>query len=255
MVTKAELDAEKAKVTAITASRDELAKLLVEYDRKLKDIEERLRLVEAENLSLKNLNGNDALNEKRPQTFSSMLKKNSPSANSILASVAKENQEKQKIANNITISGLKESTDGDQKDKVECDKILIKELLEEVDIDYSSVKRFRRVTSKQANTDRPSLLIVELNDKELKDAALNNSRKLRDSEKFKSVFINKELTQAESTEEKRLRTERNSLNENLSEGEGRLKYGKDGDKEFYYGIRFGEVRKIDRSTNRIFRKY
>jgi hypothetical protein len=41
MVTKAEFDAEKAKVTAITASRDELAKHLVEYDRKLKDIEER----------------------------------------------------------------------------------------------------------------------------------------------------------------------------------------------------------------------
>ena len=258
MVTKAQLDAATALKEAAEAKFHEMEKkygdlstLLLEYEERFKTIEDRLRLVEDENLKLKNLNGNEQSGKNGSQLFSSMLKKNSSSANIILASVAKENLEKQKISNNITISGLKEATGGD---KLEADRNQLSEVLAEVNVDYTKVKRFRRVISKQA-TDKPTLLIVELNDSESKDTAIKNSRSLKDSEKFKEVFINKELTQSESAEERRLRTERNNLNESLTHGEGRLKYGKEGDKEFYYGIRFGEVRKIDKSTNKILRKY
>jgi hypothetical protein len=161
--------------------------------------------VEDENLKLKNLNGNEQSGKNGSQLFSSMLKKNSSSANIILASVAKENLEKQKIFNNITISGLKEATSGDLNDKLEADRNLLTEVLAEVNVDYTKVKRFRRVISKQA-TDKPTLFIVELNDSESKETAIKNSRTLKDSEKFKEVFINKELTQSESAEERRLRT-------------------------------------------------
>jgi len=260
MLTKAQLDAATALKEAAEAKFHEMEKkygdlstLLLEYEERFKTIEDRLRLVEDENLKLKNLNGNEHSGKNGSQLFSSMLKKNSSSANIILASVAKENLEKQKIFNNITISGLKEATSGDLNDKLEADRNLLTEVLAEVNVDYTKVKRFRRVISKQA-TDKPTLFIVELNDSESKETAIKNSRTLKDSEKFKEVFINKELTQSESAEERRLRTERNNLNESLTHGEGRLKYGKEGDKEFYYGIRFGEVRKIDKSTNRIFRK-
>jgi len=97
----------------------DLSTLLLEYEERFKTIEDRLRLVEDENLKLKNLNGNEHSGKNGSQLFSSMLKKNSSSANIILASVAKENLEKQKIFNNITISGLKEATSGDLNDKLE----------------------------------------------------------------------------------------------------------------------------------------
>ena len=112
--------------------------------------------MEDENLKFKNVNGNDQSSKNGSQLFSSMLKKNSSSANIILASVAKENLEKQKISNNITISGLKEATGGD---KLEADRNQLSEVLAEVNVDYTKVKRFRRVISKQA-TDKPTLLIV-----------------------------------------------------------------------------------------------
>ena len=98
--------------------------------------------------------------------FSSRLKKNIPS----------EIKKKEKKANNITISELTESTRGTAKDKIEEEKNLLTELFAVVEIDYSDVKRFRRVTIKQANMDRPSLLKVELNDKEPKAHDQNSSK-------------------------------------------------------------------------------
>ena len=187
-------------------------------------------------------------------SYSDAIKKNRPVVSSLLANVARESVEKQKIENNITISGFPE-TNGNKDEKEAEDKAKLTELLNKVELDLSDVKRFRRIITNKPNANhKPALLVVEFNSKNSKDTALKNSKTLREVEGFKEVYINKELTQSESAEEKRLRTERNNLNEKLPEGDGRQKYGKEGEKEFYYGIRFGEVRKIDRSTNKILKR-
>ena len=67
------------------------------------------------------------------------------------------------------------------------------------------------------------------------------------------MFVNRDLTWSEIEEEKAARKLRKEKNDQLEFEDGGLKYGKTtSGTEFYWGIRFGKVCRIDRSTKRAF---
>lgn len=83
-----------------------------------------------------------------------------------------------------------------------------------------------------------------------------SAKKLKDNEKYKGVFINRDLTLNEMEVERAARKECFVRNEKLPLGDGRFKYGIDQTNtsegiEFFWGLRSGRVQKINRSTRRI----
>lgn len=198
---------------------------------------------------------NDALKQSKNATsrWSEMFKtnKNSIQETVILAKVAKETKEKENKQNNIVIKGVPEAEPTvPETGKDEHDKTLINKILEQIQVDTSKVKRIRRI-KKATNVKGPGIMVVEFSDKLEQNKALINSKRLKSSETFKEIYINKDLTTAEAELERVLRIERNNRNATLETGEGRLKYGKTNDgKEFYWGIRFGILRKIDKTTSK-----
>lgn len=164
-----------------------------------------------------------------------------------MVKVAKEIKLKEKKENNIIITGLprvKISTDTKTID-TESEKAILKEILDVLSVEDSTVKRFSRIKTKENMNDEFNPMIVEFNDNLNKVKAIRNSSKLKTYEKHK-VFINNDLTESERSVEKNLRDERNRLNGqlNATNSDGQ-KYGEDSNgKKFHYGIRYGSIRKI-----------
>ena len=68
---------------------------------------------------------------------------------------------------------------------------------------------------------------------------------------YKNVYVNKDLTWSEIEEEKAARKLKKEKNDELIFEDGGLKYGEtNGGIEFYWGILFGKVCRIDRATKR-----
>ncbi len=63
-------------------------------------------------------------------------------------------------------------------------------------------------------------------------------------DEYKGVYVNKDKTKVERLAEKELRIERNSLNDKLPYVDKGRHYGLQDERKFYWGIRFGELRKI-----------
>ena len=164
--------------------------------------------------------------------------------------MAKESNDKIKKENNILISGLTESTSRDKDEIDQFDKDCVSNLLVKIGSDIEKVHRITRL--KKINATKPAITLVEFKNKDDQQSAIINSKNLKSDEQYKQIFINKDLTQAEAQLEKELRLERNKLNATLTDGDGRLKYGTTTEgKTYYWGIRWGSVKKIDKSTSRI----
>ncbi|RNA03404.1 hypothetical protein BpHYR1_050160, partial [Brachionus plicatilis] len=137
----------------------------------------------------------------------------------------------------------------------EEDKKKVSKILETLNIDRSKLKSHRRIK----NTGRDDtgedtrrvldMIVVEFKDEDTKQQTLRNARNLRDTDNFKSVYINPDRTPSERALDRQLRIERNRRNAELSEGDagGRHRYGvqsaghhKAG-KKFYWGIRSNEL--------------
>ena len=100
------------------------------------------------------------------------------------------------------------------------------------------------------NNQKAALIVIELATKDDQIQVLKQANELKGKEEYKNVYINRDLTKAEAELEKELRSLRNKKNAELTNGEGRLKYGKIGETEYFWGIRWGTLKKIDKSTNK-----
>ena len=105
------------------------------------------------------------------------------------------------------------------------------------------MKRQTRFKTKENNAnDAVNTMIVEFNEIEFKNKAIKNSYKLRNFRH--KVFVNNDLTESERIFEKKLRDERNNLNNGLTNEDNGMKYSNDGVGNYHYGIRNGFVKKI-----------
>jgi hypothetical protein len=89
------------------------------------------------------------------------------------------------------------------------------------------------------------MIIVELKSKELVNLALANARKLRDTEKFKDIYVNPDKTSVQRAIEKRQRERRDELNANMKHQDsmGRRCDVNNGKKSFYVA-RNGVLKKV-----------
>ncbi len=161
--------------------------------------------------------------------------------------VSAEMKEAKRIEKNIVITGLVESEKGDD--------VVITELFTALKIDKSMIKRHRRIKKRSAvaaqlTTERPAPLIIELNSVEDKYTVCNNAHNIQTSRYpcYDKVYINHDQTSAERAANARLRKQRNERNNELPHtGYYGLKFGLQADgTEYYYGIRFGRIVKINR---------
>ncbi|RNA27168.1 hypothetical protein BpHYR1_026662 [Brachionus plicatilis] len=158
----------------------------------------------------------------------------------LIASVSKEFSEKSRIENNVIVSAAGIGTEEEYKKKVS-------KILETLNIDRSKLKSHGRIkNTRRDDTGEDArraldMIVVEFKDEDTKQKKLRNARNLRDTDNFKSVYINPDRKPSER-----------ALDRQLSEGDagGRHRYGvqsaghhKAG-KKFYWGIRSNELREI-----------
>ena len=160
----------------------------------------------------------------------------------LLAKVSRENNERERIENNVVVAGLVETSSNN-------DESIIEELAEALDIDKSSIKFHKRLKKRGANTTNntnPPLLLIQFNDKNTQRAALSKSKDLRQVEKFSKVFINQDRTESQRKLDKQLRDERKKRNAELPEtlSDGRTYRLHEG-KKYYWGIRNDQLRWVE----------
>ncbi len=171
----------------------------------------------------------------------------------MLTMMQREQQSKAEKKNCITVNGLHSGDQPLKALKPESEKV-INTFFSTLEIDPATEVKRKYLTKPRDQTKTP-LLIVELKDEPTQQKALRSAKKLKDVEPFKKTYVNRDLTPFEHATEMKLREERNKLNDALEHSEtvgGRpVKYGSVAGKQFYWGIRWGYLYKIDRATKKI----
>ena len=215
-------------------------------------------------------------NNKGTASWASLFSKDgkkSEEATALHAMVAKESRKIAHMEHNIVVSGLpvpatNESEDGltnDEKEnqQKERERELAKELLEEIGIRLEpvDVKRLKpRAITKPADStssaasttpsprSRPLPLIMSFRTPYERDMILKRAKDLKGSDRFKSVYLDVDKTQAERAEEFKLRQQRDTNNNKLPNERvttnGRQRYGTDNGKHFFYAVRSGAVKRV-----------
>lgn len=164
-------------------------------------------------------------------------KKPSQAQADMLAMLDQENKEKKQREKNIVIFGLAESSKKEAEEKKKDDEEAVKELLGKLKIDMQQVNKIHRTKSRQV--ERPGTVILEFKEFKLKIEALKAAKQLKNSEQYNKVFLASDMTPAERLTYKKLLKERDELNKELRDGNGKFK-----DKH-YYGIRDNQLVKLN----------
>ena len=152
----------------------------------------------------------------------------------VLNAVAMENDEIKKRERNLVVFCLPESDKADEE-KESDDKNKIVELLKIMNVESSKIRRIVRF--KRGATDKPGVVLVELKNKDDRLNIIKAAKKLKDSENYKNVYFNFDLTSAQKSLSKQLIAERNRMNGELAS------------ENFYYGIRSNKLVKIQKKNN------
>jgi len=162
-------------------------------------------------------------------------KSKTPEQCDFLNIIANEQKERQANEKRAIIYGIKRSDKADSDERKQDDQDELNSVLEKLNYDKSNVKSFLRLKSKNEQLNRPSPIIVELKSKEQRDKLVITSNKT----KLPNIYINRDLTESERHEAKKLRDETKRLN-SLHTGEN-----------FYFGIRNNKIFKVDKTTKKI----
>lgn len=205
-------------------------------------LQERIKKLEDENSSLKQkvndlekkVSENGPINQSSgtdswANVVSNSAKKTDNQINLLLAT-AKETKEQNEKEKNLVIFGIKLSNKTEINDKKADDLTELNKLLDEINFNKNKVKRSYRLKSKN---EKPGAIIVELNNVIERNEALKAAKSLKNSNEYKSVYINPDLTESQRAQFKRLLSEKKQKNEaNV-------------DENFYYVIRNDRVIRIN----------
>jgi hypothetical protein len=151
----------------------------------------------------------------------------------------------------VVLSGLAETKAGDSDEKE------VTAVLAAIGIEATTVKKVRRVGRVPATTEtnRPRAVVVQFHDCGNVGKAITNRIKLKETVKCSKVYINNDVTDNERFFEFELRKRRNSMNAALQETDkdGRRHSTDTSGKNWYWGVRWGELRHIDKATDRAFK--
>ena len=164
----------------------------------------------------------------------------------IMATIATEMKKKEERANNVVASIPATIFDCEEGSEVE----FIQKLANKLGVPGSKVKKAKKISrAKDKTANNRVLLVVEMESPSARADMIRSSRKFRDDESHKCIYINEDLTPSERITQRKLRQERDSRNDLLPESgtiNGRVMKFKtctDGKKRFW-GIRNGELRMI-----------
>jgi hypothetical protein len=163
----------------------------------------------------------------------------------LLASARRERIEEERIKRNIIVSGIRESGANDDEKKLNDDAV-VNDIVSTLGIDSACVVNHNRIRTNRSNaSERPDLIRIEFASDNDRTKALSRSVNLKSLDRFKSVYLNRDMTRLERMNEKNCRDQRNELNSKLTEKDsaGRPR-GKLGDRLFYWGVRSGQLRRI-----------
>ncbi len=242
--------------TAANDSTKALHKWVGEICNVIQLLSDRLEKTEKENIELKTeiQKFKQSKQQNSPNfSFAEILKEKPDKANEtqlvMLAKVNAEMSNKKKIETNIIISGIPAATNPTESKEHDQEQInsLLKAL--EPNLSIKNTKRVVRLKKKNNNrNEQPELLLVELDTIENQKIAVQNSKKLKEIQEYKTVYINIDKTENERILESKLRAERNKRNAELpnvvEDSEGRLRYNVYKEKKYYWGIRSGELKWI-----------
>ncbi len=127
-----------------------------------------------------------------------------------MAKVPREFKAKKSNEANMIVSGIPEVPNGSEKEKAAHYKTSVEALLTELGTPLRDMKEYKRI---KTNNEKPNLILIEFVDPVYRTDALGNAKNLRTNAKFKDAYINRDMTKAERIIEKRLRDERNRMNE------------------------------------------
>lgn len=188
---------------------------------------------------------------KKPLFSSLFVSKTKPLSReevNILAGVSNERKEIEKKESNLVVFGLKESNAADIEERGADDTKMAKEVLGALGFDgvVKSVWRLKKrkpaaVTNElDMVAERPAPVVVELVKSTCRMEILKKARILNGLEPFKGVFVRPDMTPAQREVHRQLVKTRDEKN---------AKIPRSADGKFngnhYYGIRGGEVVKID----------
>jgi hypothetical protein len=216
-------------------------------DDQTKLIDEQMRLIEDLRKQLTDTSSVSASNSS--SSWADLVKgKSSASTAAVVAIMAKEKRQVEDKEKNVIISGL------DEKAISTEDESEVMKVMEVLGVS-ASVKRIRRIgviaesAGEGGQRKKNRLVMVELADKEARDKALRSGRELKAG--HAGVYVNRDRTQNEMLMERELLRQRDERNKQLENEDGRLRYSVDANsKKWYWGVRWGELRKIDKETGR-----
>lgn len=182
-------------------------------------------------------------------SYASITSKNTDAEVLILSKVQAEINQRSRIEKNVVVSGLNELCDVDDECARAEDGKLVEKLLKTLDIDSSKVKRRARLRKKDARPDpsKPAQLLIEFVDVQSASLAVANAKKLAKSSEFAKVYINKDRTEDERRVEASLRAERKKRNDELPHDRNGLRFGRENDRCYYWGIRNLKLVKVFRN--------
>lgn len=134
--------------------------------------------------------------------------------------VLDEVEDRERRRNNIVLFGLPEQESGTAEARKEHDKGLLEEVFEALDCGEVEIDSFHRLGRVVEGKTRPVKAV--LHTREGKTEVLRNSRSLRNTDKFKRVFVSNDKTKLQQSEWNNLRKE---LAERKEAGEDAIIYG------------------------------
>ena len=141
----------------------------------------------------------------------------------------------------MIISGINKV--GTNADEINVNDLeMVDEVLQKLKVSRDNVTKQSRLETGNSNS---NLIVVEFKETQYLNRALMHSSSLKEQDKFKQVYINRDKTRDERKYERLLRQERNKRNSDLTvkDEQGRP-YGLHNDKKFYWGIRYDELNRI-----------
>ena len=133
----------------------------------------------------------------------------------------KEDKVREKKKNKMVMYNIAESNKEESEDRIKEDKEKCKEIIEGIlGVRDSDIQQVIRLGKKQENTSRPRPLLIKLKEEKIKHLVLKRAKKLKDEreEKYRKVFINRDMTPQEMEEEKKLVEELKTRRRNGEEG-------------------------------------
>ena len=167
---------------------------------------------------------------------------NRPSFNYLVTQMRSEIKERESIEDNIIISGIK--LKGVSEEEIEKNDIKqVDTILSVLNLSRDKVETQSRIKAKNAT--KTNLILIKFKDRLHGQSALKEATKLRGRKEFDGIYLNKDKTKNERVVERDSRQDRNKRNALLGDknGEGKS-IGTYQGKKFYWGIRYGELKRI-----------